>query len=697
MRRDDINITELNAVDRPNDRWMCGRGPHPCSQGPDKKGRCPLSESCRTRRTWSGWKRRVFWSSVAVLMLALLIASRRGIAPIVFKPGELSRPHAQILAGTIPSQRCSACHTQASTQPVRWFASAGKEHHGVSQSDRCLDCHHTIIRRDTAKLAHNLPAGVRRQLKSQMRLLAAESGSWQDRLPGPSISQDDIECSACHREHRGKDASLVSLSNRQCQTCHAVRFDSFATSHPDWDRWPYGRGGAIAFDHRTHLENHFPATSTPNGPTKFVCASCHQLNRDGELTRSVSYESSCQACHDRTLRLEAIHGLDLVALPTMSKQVIAGVADWPEPATGPSEGRIAPLLELLLRGDRQVAAAMRRVDGQELAMIDPSEPGNIDALADVARAHRDFLRDVGSKGHPEIVSRASAAGLRTQQIEQVLRALPPQLIRDAYHEWFQQDATNLTQRGDRMGTGFRLVDFHDSLSMPPSLRLAIRPNDQDLLSENNDLLIDGGSDDRRADPLTLESDPLLETPSVPLKAADATPRFDPSAMMPFGGWYRDDLRLAISYRGGGHGDPVIRSTIELIADLPAASELRRRFLATRAISACIVCHPGATRATVTWRSDSRIGQPGTFTKFAHKAHLNVSQLGDCVHCHQINREKAETPSVNLVSSNGHDSNDEFLPLNRATCASCHQPHAAGDACVQCHRYHIDGRRIPRIR
>ena len=257
MRRDDLSLAELPSGDRPGDRWMCGRGHDPCSQGPSCDGKCPLAEACRPRRTWTGLSRQIVWTVLAFVALGLFVATRSSISSAVFKPGALSRPHAQILAGTMTSQRCSACHSQASTSPVSWFTSGAKGHRDVGQTDRCVDCHHATIDRQVAKSAHNLPLHVRQKIRASSTLASASSRSWHDALPGPAVAQDDLECSVCHREHRGSDASLLDLSDTQCQTCHSDRFGSFADSHPDWMQWPYGRGGAIAFDHRTHMKKHF--------------------------------------------------------------------------------------------------------------------------------------------------------------------------------------------------------------------------------------------------------------------------------------------------------------------------------------------------------------------------------------------------------------------------------------------------------
>jgi hypothetical protein len=167
-------------------------------------------------------------------------------------------------------------------------------------------------------------------------------------------------------------------------------------------------------------------------------------------------------------------------------------------------------------------------------------------------------------------------------------------------------------------------------------------------------------------------------------------------MLPSGGWYRDNLRLAIRYRGSGHADPVIRSTVDIVSQLSPADPVRQQLLATPAVAACVACHPAAVNSTGNWRSPDTVGRPTDFTKFAHAPHLNVARLADCRHCHEINRSRSDAvTATGFAGPASHQAlpseSGEFLPLSRESCADCHTPHAAGDACVKCHRYHVGGR------
>ncbi len=140
-----------------------------------------------------------------------------------------------------------------------FFSAEIEGHATVAQSDRCLDCHHATMRREVATHAHNL----NQHALEGLRVASAarpDDPSWHDLLPRP-VDSAAVQCSVCHREHQGAQADLLAVSDTQCQTCHHDRFGNFASSHPDWDGWPYGRGGDVSFDHASHAAKHFPGAT----------------------------------------------------------------------------------------------------------------------------------------------------------------------------------------------------------------------------------------------------------------------------------------------------------------------------------------------------------------------------------------------------------------------------------------------------
>ncbi|NND97954.1 MAG: hypothetical protein HKN47_11560 [Pirellulaceae bacterium] len=870
MRRDELNLPEPPSNDRPGDRWMCGsRSESACANGPSRKGKCPLADACRPKKTWNGRRRNIVISILAVCVFAIALTLQQSVTPKVFKPGELSTPHAQILASTLTSDRCAACHRSASLSPENWFDSAAEGHAGVSQTDRCLDCHHRTIRRDSAKFAHNLPPQRLSEIKSRIRLASSKTtNSWHDRLPGPAIDQNDVDCAACHREHRGAEADLMAVSDAQCQTCHSDRFGSFATSHPDWNQWPYGRGGNIAFDHQSHMMKHFPAATAKGMSSDFACNRCHNVTADHEITRSVSYEVGCQSCHDDALRLESAKGIELLALPTLPSEQAATLADtWPDQATGMVDGVISPLSELLLRPDQKASDAIRRLPHHDLSRIQTGDAKLLDALTAVATGHRTLLQEFATEGQPAIVRRAKAAGVSAESMRELLRTLPPQLIDETYRKWF---GSGDASKSNRSGITWRLsaagiaqvdyVEMSDSQSNPsillplqsdedvlfgveriapvpdgstragdlsdleyvgdlsllnepsqpqqnpagvesdamdsvqmrltdqsadtaepkganptqirlsdsnmgiqdntlsahpnptgnsvlikrpessgpaesgdslgPETRIAMTDTGEELLGDSEtdeELLADAGSDDGMLsddllgndsladDPLAVDAlanDPLAVDPLAngqlangPTDPKSTDKRFDPDAMMPHGGWYRDDVRMSIGYRGSGHSDPVLRSAVNMVHQLAPSDPVRKRLLSIQAVAACVDCHKSDSPFSHSWHSQALVGRKSEFTKFRHAPHMNVSQLSDCKHCHQVNTNPPRTtPPIHLASfrdahdasnesdeqsiDSGHPPGHDFLPMKRQACAACHTARAAGDSCIDCHRYHI---------
>lgn len=199
------------------------------------------------------------------------------------------------------------------------------------------------------------------------------------------------------------------------------------------------------------------------------------------------------------------------------------------------------------------------------------------------------------------------------------------------------------------------------------------------------------------------------------------------------GWFRDDGAGHIAYRAAEHADPFLRVLCELVAADAWGTEEREAIRSLPAVAACFECHvapgprvrgPGVTVAESTrlWRSQTLEDRPRGFTVFSHQPHLNIRELADCQHCHRVRSLGAETlvrdgfkqavaPPDTMLGANagevaaeesvdGEESSSvtpggslqgldgQFHALHRAACISCHTNRAAGNACIQCHRYHV---------
>lgn len=206
---------------------------------------------------------------------------------------------------------CAACHEAfvpiqsdhwAAHWMPSWFSSANKEH-------QCTTCH----------------AGP----------------------PHHASEKTPPSCAACHREHRGRDASLVRLSDHDCTQCHAniaaalkpgaktllaapmhhIRGFSKAEGHGDFQHLKATAAKQkLKFNHKLHMapglvtpENGAPgltlAKLSPSDQQRYKdktgtmiqleCASCHQLDRGdraaGDYMLPIRYEAHCQACHPLTI------------------------------------------------------------------------------------------------------------------------------------------------------------------------------------------------------------------------------------------------------------------------------------------------------------------------------------------------------------------------------------------------------------
>ncbi len=150
--------------------------------------------------------------------------------------------------------------------------------------------------------------------------------------------------------------------------------------------------------------------------------------------------------------------------------------------------------------------------------------------------------------------------------------------------------------------------------------------------------------------------------------------------------------LALQYRTSGHADPWLRAWLDAMAEAASgphaelADPLLRAALKPTAAGQCGSCHTtqrdAAGRLAIQWTSIESTTDMPSLTHFAHDPHLTQTSLRDCASCHRI-AALSTASTASAVATDPH----EFTPIERAACAECHQPHAAGDNCTQCHRYH----------
>jgi predicted CXXCH cytochrome family protein len=213
--------------------------------------------------------------------------------------GPLAKPHAAW------DTSCDACHVPFTPIDGSSWAARFVDHPRESET-RCRSCH--------AGHAHN----------------ANESPI------------DSSTCASCHRDHRGREASLVAVADQECTRCHAALdghikpdarpsfavsvtgFDSDSSRHPEFAlsrNGPANDPGRLKFNHALHMtpgfnpepegrpietladlppadrETYRPAGSRDDEPVRLRCDSCHQPDAGGSYMRPIRYEKDCRACH----------------------------------------------------------------------------------------------------------------------------------------------------------------------------------------------------------------------------------------------------------------------------------------------------------------------------------------------------------------------------------------------------------------
>lgn len=267
---------------RLGDSWQCRRRPAdggPCAAGPGSDGTCAVRRAaCAPRRTLRVWRSRVTLLAAGLtLALIALFAGSAGMEPVRFSsldPGRLSAAHAHF-AG---EAGCAACHGAHDRGAAGWW----RAFRGVGTADSphrplaamCLDCHGFGGREN---LAHNQVLEKRGELRQ-------------------------TDCLMCHTEHKGQTAAASTMTQEQCQSCHARKIDSFAADHPPFPAgFPHDHARTIRFDHASHFGRHFTdprlAAHVPAGG----CVGCHQVENAGRTIRPAGFDTACAGCHADTI------------------------------------------------------------------------------------------------------------------------------------------------------------------------------------------------------------------------------------------------------------------------------------------------------------------------------------------------------------------------------------------------------------
>ncbi len=526
-----------------------------------------------------------------------------------------------------------------------------------SQSQLCMKCHAKTISTELALAAHNVPAELLQQITdSRVRLATAtdKSGSaasieHENRtlpLPLPTREGSPIACATCHREHHGAQFDLTAIDNVACQSCHQQRFESFASDHPDFGIWPYERRTRIAFNHASHRDKHFTEKKK-----SFDCSSCHVEDATGRVQLTASYEATCAACHDEKIATSVARGVPMLALPTMDVAALrtAGfeVGAWPKGATGDFDGRLPPVMKLLLAADPAAAQAMAKLGPDfDFQDVNPKDRQQLEACAALATSISKLSTDMAESADTTIRTRLQnvlGRPMNDTQTSLLVSGLSADTLRTAVSSWF----------------GVKVMT---------------------------------------------ETATVAPAPGASKLAAPKRDKQEPIVFAPVGTWFRDEASFSIRYRPSAHADPVLATWLSTLAgtpDLqqrPVVAAMFKELSKANAEGLCTSCHSVERTAhnslAINWRAYDRTVEPRGFTKFSHGPHLLLPQLANCSNCHAI--EDGASAAAGYTDLDPARFVGDFAPMSKRQCAECHTPKAAGDACQKCHNYHVEAKSQLRI-
>ncbi len=187
----------------------------------------------------------------------------------------------------------------------------------------------------------------------------------------------------------------------------------------------------------------------------------------------------------------------------------------------------------------------------------------------------------------------------------------------------------------------------------------------------------------------VDPEPEVAAPYEPLD-----PEVDPETWAGFGGWFRQDF--IIYYRPVTHRDPFMRAWIDLAAKAhgtraePGGRALMAVFRDKATPGKCTRCHSQDERPAgglkVNWRPYYPVQSFRPFTVFNHSFHFSLVGTKGCGTCHELQPGADFAGGYKDLNPQTFQSN--FAPMKVDVCTECHVEESAGEACVQCHRFHV---------
>lgn len=192
------------------------------------------------------------------LLLALAAADFFARDATLLSNGPLSSDHANL------ERDCAACHTAGGGPVTDEACSACHERHGDRLGVYSFASHYLY-----------------------------RSADFQRLVP----SEREPPCSACHVEHRGREAEVVRVPDARCLRCHD--YGSFSRRHPEFDFAADGEAdsGALSFPHVHHVNELLRRQGLGPADVERVCLTCHNPRPDGRSFQPIDFDRHCDACH----------------------------------------------------------------------------------------------------------------------------------------------------------------------------------------------------------------------------------------------------------------------------------------------------------------------------------------------------------------------------------------------------------------
>ncbi|WP_162006512.1 cytochrome c3 family protein [Roseimaritima sediminicola] len=648
MRRQEIDSPQPPQTDRPSDRWVCGHADqgHPCAHGPNPDGGCPATGACRPVEGRRGYR--------CGRPACLGGPCDRGPdadgtcaltpTPCVPRRSWHSRRTRAIVAGVLAAVAVLGLMIAVpwQSEPLR----PGPLHRSHAQilgsqlaADRCAACHPAA---QGGLVNWFVAAGAQHAGISQSQLcIDCHHGQIE---PETALLAHNLTAAQLHRISRDNSlgdrswhdslpSPAFAANSVQCSACHrehqGPNHDLTALTNQQCQTCHQDRFASFADGHPEWTD--WPYRRP--GRIAFDHAAHARKHFPESLQDGVAPKFDCRACHQRTAEGEITASGSFQQTCASCHESTLAV----ESAQALDLFAVPALAQPPAGATHWPEAALGFYDGrigpltEWLLAADPEVQSALERLP----AQRDFAK-VNAASKTQVTA--------AEQVALAIDRLAKALAEDS-------DRT-IRQRLGASGVG------DDAAG-----RVAAQLSPQLLYDSAKRWFAESGG--AAAAPWHL-------------------PEFDPQTQLPSGGWYRDDLTLAVRYRGQGHGDPLLVGLIEAAAELPKDSPLAQRMWQHRAVAACLQCHQRPVGADAfRWQAEPEEPQPRPFTRFSHRPHLKLPILDDCTHCHQIAGGDAEVQWASTTPGS-HD----FRPLPKASCAACHNATAASDNCTQCHNYHV---------